>query len=373
MKKKDFNVEGLNELLLVGNKILKLCYYSLLFILLCTAILIGGYTNIFYTFITILSVISPMYMGFIFAWLISPIISKLEEKGFTRTMGSLLVYSVFCVSFIIVVMLFIPVFRSQVSEFISIIPRVGDYLTALLDSILKTVSNSGVNVLSIRESFNANISEFGSNLAYGLPSSLMSVFSNVFSKLVNFVLSLVIGLYILIDYDNIKNALMKFIPKKYQIEAIGLITEVGDETRKCVNGILFVSIIVFVCNAIGFSIVGLDAAILIALLCGITNLIPYIGPFIGGGIAVIVGFSQSVIIGISAILITVLVQVVEFYMLQPVVMNRTILIHPIIIMVSLLLFGYFFGIVGMIISTPILTILKVVLTHFNKKYEIFDL
>ena len=125
---------------------------------------------------------------------------------------------------------------------------------------------------------------------------------------------------------------------------------------------------VFVCDTVGFAIIGLNGAFLFGLFCGITDLIPYIGPYIGAGVAAIVGFSQSPILGIGILIIALIVQIIENYVLQPVVMSKATQIHPIIIILGLLVFGHFFGIVGMILATPVLSILKVVYKFCKNKY-----
>ena len=108
------------------------------------------------------------------------------------------------------------------------------------------------------------------------------------------------------------------------------------------------------------------------MLCGITDLIPYVGPYIGGAVAVIVGFAQSPITGIFVLIVTVLVQLVENNILQPVVMSKTMQLHPVTIIVGLLVFQHFFGILGMILCTPTIALLKVVWQFFKDKYDLFN-
>ena len=148
---------------------------------------------------------------------------------------------------------------------------------------------------------------------------------------------------------------------------VKLLNNIGYNARKVVNGTLLVAFMVFVCDTIGFAIVGLNAAVLFGLFCGITDLIPYIGPYIGGAAAVIVGFTQSPIIGFATLVVAIIVQLVESYVLQPVVMSKAMQLSPITIIVGLLLFGYFFGIVGMIIATPCMSIIKEIIIFISRK------
>ena len=145
----------------------------------------------------------------------------------------------------------------------------------------------------------------------------------------------------------------------------------GIEVRKTVSGTLLVALMVFICDTIGFAMVGLNAPLLFGIFCGLTDLIPYIGPYIGGAAAVIVGFSQGSFTGIAVLIICVIVQLVENYILQPIVMSKTTQLHPVTIIVGLLVFAYYFGIVGMIIATPCIALLKVIFRFIVKKYDLF--
>ena len=108
------------------------------------------------------------------------------------------------------------------------------------------------------------------------------------------------------------------------------------------------------------------------LFCAITNVIPYIGPYIGGAPAVLVGFSMSPMTGICALIAVVIAQLLESYFLQPLVMGKTMKLHPVTIMIGLLVFGHFFGILGMIFATPTISILKTIFTFINDKFSLIE-
>ena len=129
---------------------------------------------------------------------------------------------------------------------------------------------------------------------------------------------------------------------------------------------------VFICDSIGFAIIGLQAPILFGLFCGLTDLIPYIGPYIGGICAVIIGFSQSTFIGVMTLIICVIVQIMENFVLQPIIMSKTMKLHPVTIIIGLLIFEHFFGIVGMILATPIIALIKVIYYFVAEKLELYN-
>jgi predicted PurR-regulated permease PerM len=140
--------------------------------------------------------------------------------------------------------------------------------------------------------------------------------------------------------------------------------------RSFVNGTLALATLIFVLCAIGFSIAGLKGAILFAFFCGITNIIPYIGPYIGAAPALIVAFSQGTGIGIAVLIIILIIQGIEGNLLQPIVMSRTMKLSPVTVIVALLVFGHFWGVLGMILSTPIVAVAKALFVFFNNKFDI---
>ncbi|MFI3307929.1 MAG: AI-2E family transporter, partial [Mycoplasmatota bacterium] len=128
---------------------------------------------------------------------------------------------------------------------------------------------------------------------------------------------------------------------------------------------------VFLISSLAFSIIGLQSPLLFGLICGITNIIPYVGPYIGGFPAAIIGLSQSVTIGILTIIAIAIIQFLEGNFLQPVILSKTTKLHPVLIIMGLLVFGYFWGILGMIVATPILATLKAIFLFFEEKYDLF--
>lgn len=199
----------------------------------------------------------------------------------------------------------------------------------------------------------------------------MDILGSLISGLGTVLISLVVGLYMLFDFDAISKHFLKLVPNKNKYEIEILLTDIGKEVRKTISGTLLVALMVFVCDTIGFAVIGLNAALLFGLFCGLTDLIPYIGPYIGGAAAVIVGFSQGSITGIAVLIVCIVVQLVENYILQPVIMSKTTQLHPVTIIVGLLVFGYYFGILGMIIATPCIALMKVIFRFIVKKYDLF--
>ena len=122
----------------------------------------------------------------------------------------------------------------------------------------------------------------------------------------------------------------------------------------------------FTILSIAFSITGLSSPILFALFCAVTNIIPYIGPYIGGVPAIIIGLSKSFKLGIIITIIIMAVQSLENNIVQPMIVSKYVNLNPIYILIGIIIFSHFFGIIGMILSTPILLIIRSVYKYYKK-------
>ena len=122
----------------------------------------------------------------------------------------------------------------------------------------------------------------------------------------------------------------------------------------------------FIILSISFKIIGLSSPYIFALFCAITNIIPYIGPYIGGVPAVLIGLTTSLKVGIIVTITIVLVQTIENNIIQPLIVSKNVNLNPILILIGVIIFSHFFGILGMIISTPIVLIVRNVIEFYKK-------
>ncbi len=366
-------MEEVNEVIDLSKKILHFFYITMIIATVFIVTLIAREWGVWNFILNILNVLSPFFIGFVLAWILNPLVNKLEKKKMPRVVGSMLVYAIMILSIALFVGYMLPVIYDQIQVLIRNLPSIFNEVEIFMNNIVSRLGNiDGVDFVSIKNQIFTTITGSFNNFMTSLPNTIMSMVGNLFSSLVTICFGLVIGLYMLIDFDSINGHLLNLLPKKNRFEASLLITNISTEVRKSVNGTLLVATMVFICDSLGFFFIGLQSPLLFGLLCGITDLIPYVGPYIGGIVAVIVGFAQSPLIGILSLIIVVVVQLVENNILQPLVMSKTTELHPVTIIVGLLIFEHFFGIVGMILCTPCMSLVKVVWRFFKEKYNLFQ-
>ena len=371
-KKNELDTNGLNEIIYLGKNILKLSFIILIIGIILAGTVLLKELGVFKFIGSVLNVLAPLFIGFIVAWLFAPLVDKMTKKGMSRILASLIVYVIFIAFLIVFFRIFIPIIYNELNELIKTLPSITEKITDFINSTFDKIDSDAFNIEAIKTNILDAITNYGTSISSNLPTTIVSIMSNLVSGLGTIFFGLIIGLYMLFDFDNVTNLLLKVIPVKHQVEVASLVEKIGSEVRKCVNGTLLVACMVFVCDTIGFSIIGLKSALLFGLFCGITDLIPYIGPYLGTAVATVVGLTQSPLIGLGVFIIACVVQLIESYVLQPIVMSKATNLHPVVIICGLLIFGHFFGIVGMVLASPIMSVIKVIFEFIIEKFELFQ-
>lgn len=372
-KKTELNVDGINEVVNLSSKILHLLYVVMIVATVFIVTILVKEWGILKFILGLLKVLSPLFIGFVIAWLFNPLVKKLETKGISRVWGSIIVYAVFLVILLVFLRFLVPTIYVQINELFSNIPAIFNDTKGAINGFFDNFTNmDGLDITSVKNNIMSTLELKITEFTTTFPTTILDIMVKFFSSMATIVMGLFVGLYMLFDFDSISKHFLNLIPLKHQFEAQVLLNNIGGEVRKSVNGTLLVATMVFICDSIGFAIVGLQAPLLFGLFCGITDLIPYVGPYIGGAVAVVIGFSQSTFTGIMILLICVVVQCVENFILQPIVMSKTMKLHPVTIIIGLLIFNHFFGIIGMILATPCIALMKVIYAFVQNKYNLFQ-
>lgn len=368
---KEINKKSLNEVIDISKNILKITYLLLIALAIYIIIIVFKELNVKSTLLVICNILTPLFIGLIIAWLFNPFVKKLQKKGIRRGLGATIVYIIFLVVIVVIIGSIIPVLIEQINDFSKTLPSVFESVKSWITNLFDNLNNfEGFDVTAIKDEIFKQIETIGLNLTSSLPEVLINFVKALFSGFGTFIVGLIIGFYLLISFDNANEIFVTLLPKKIQNDCRDLLNEVNTSLRRFIRGATYDCGLVFLVTTIGFMLVGLRGAALFGLFCGITNVIPYAGPYIGGIPAVIVGFSQGPIIGLLTLAVIVVVQFLEGNLLQPVIMSKTTKLHPVTIILGLLLFGHFFGIIGMLLSTPIIAAIKTIVAFFIERFEL---
>ncbi len=369
-KDKELDVTNLNSLIKTSNRILKIGYIMII----VSLVLVGTYLlkewKILNIIKNILVVLSPVFIGFLIAWLFEPLVTKLAKKKVPRMLGCIIVYIIIIGAILGIGYFFIPTLASQIKDFVEIAPGIFEELTDFLINLINKLNiNNLVETKNLRKDIIKALTDYGMGIASSLPKYIMSIGKSIVSGGLNVILGLMVGFYLLYDFKKVNNSIEKVIPRNWLSNYKELVKRINTSLRSYVQGVLLIMLLVFITQSIGLSLAGLEAPFLFALFCAVTDIIPYFGPYIGGIPAVIVGLTISPITGLCVLISIIIVQQLENNFYQPLIIGHTVQLHPVVIMCGLLLFQHFFGIIGMVISTPVIACIKELTTFVIEKIE----
>ena len=298
--------------------------------------------------------LTPIFIGFLIAFIFEPIIVSLTRSRIDRKVACIYVFFMsFVVSFILLRYLIPPIFK-QIGDFITQIPILKDKIYKMLSpQIIELLEMIDIEALST--TFFSNISRVG-----------MNFIENILNKFMVFSLGLGASMYISLEFNQVKRHISKYVPRKHFKDYWYLSKKMTTVTFGYFRGLLWDSLILFVMSLIALYLIGFEYPYVFALLITITNLIPYIGPYIGGIPVILIGFSQSATLGIQCTIIIFVTQYIESTFIQPIIMKNVIDLHPVINILGVSFFGSLFGVIGMILSRLILAYIKIFYEDFLK-------
>lgn len=375
-KKKNDNkldVSSINELVRVAKKVVDIFFILSIFILI---FIIGRLLidwGVLRAIKTILKILLPFFLGIIISWLLNPIVERLENKGWKRSISTFVVFFTFLILLALFFYIVIPSIGRQIQDAIGMVPKVLDNFRAWMNNFFDNLTNHyDYDFTTVKDNIYSAISNYSNNITEGIPTFLVGLITSLISGSLVFVVALFIAFYMLFDFNNVRNTLVGFLPKKTHNYFMEVTDRLNVSLKNYVLGTIFVTIILFVFQSLGFLIAGLKAPLVFGLICAITNIIPYVGPYIGGIPAVLVGFTISPLVGILTLVSVIISQFLESYILTPIILSKTMKLHPVTIIIGLLIFEHFFGIIGMLVSTPVIACLKIIIQFFDEKYDIFE-
>ncbi|MDQ4126034.1 MAG: AI-2E family transporter [Actinomycetota bacterium] len=325
----------------------------------------------------------PLVLALLIIYLLNPIVTRLHERGVRRSAGAVLAYVVVLGGLTVVGMILAPGISAQVTNFSQNVPElradlvetVNDFAAELDDRFGLDIDTEQISCLlgpegtSVEGEFstaecNQVTREFRESISHHA-GQITEIGFSVLEGLLVFILAPLLALYILIDLPQLQRDALNLVPESHREEFADLGSKIGRAVGGFFRGQLLVALLVGVMSSVGFWIIGLPFWLVIGAIAGFTNLIPLVGPFIGGGLGLIVGtVTEGSGLGLLAALVALIVQQIDNHVISPNVMKRTVQIHPATVMLSLLAGGTIAGFWGVLLGVPAVAVVKLLLAHF---------
>ena len=295
----------------------------------------------------LLRILIPVFLGLFISIVLEEIIKRFINKGYKRKLVVIVTYITLLLTLIVASIIILPRVIKQVSIFIETLPL-------LIDNAKHIFLKYNIDITSIIE--------------FGKPKivQVMNYIGEGIGVIFNVGITLSSAFFISLDYPRIKEVIKDLIPDIIKKEVIYFFSRYLPFFSKYMYALFIDSLITFVVSFLLFFIFGVDYSLICAFIVTITNLIPYIGPFLGVIPLVIIGYSVSPYFAIVSLVIVLVVQIFESNLIQPLIFKNVIKIHPLEGIIGLLVFSYLFSIIGMIASPLLVVAFKLL---FIEKYK----
>ncbi|EHR36061.1 AI-2E family transporter [Helcococcus kunzii] len=299
-----------------------------------------------------------VFLAIILAFLLNPIVNKLESKGIKRSLGTIIAYIAIVAIFALLGISIVPTLVEESSKFLSNLPS---SINNVMVTINNTLENWNINadmLNTIQQNVNKALTDLTAYLP-GLTTSLLNTIAGSFSTMVVMVLIPIITFFLLTDKDKILKKGYKLIPKKYKADAIYLYKEINFGMSEFVRSRLLMAVFIGAATWLMLELFGIPFALVIGILTMICDVIPYIGPVLATAPALIFAFIKSPITFLWIGFLSMLLQWIEQNIVGAKLMSVSSGIHEIVVLISIIIGGGTFGVWGMILAVPIVITINI--------------
>ena len=313
-------------------------------------------------------ILLPFILGAAIAYLLDPIVDRLERLGTGRVLGTtLILVAAFFVLFFIFLLL-IPLVIDQFRLLAKAAPD-------LVNSVQALVLNQIASIAPESEVVNSTVSKLSTMAQEKLGIIFGSVMASAFSLIdiiMIMVITPVVAVYLLVDWDRILGKINELLPLDHAPVIRSLASEIDSTLSAFVRGMIAVCLVLGIYYATALTIIGLEFGLIIGLIAGLVSFIPYVGALLGGilaiGLALMQFWGEFQAVA-SVIGIFIIGQIFEGNILTPKLVGNSVGLHPVSLILALSLFGGFFGFVGLLLAVPLAATAGVILRFLVQNYK----
>lgn len=309
------------------------------------------------------AIFPPLAISFLFYYLLRPIVYFFESKGFPRILTIIVLYIILAILLIVFLSYLVPILGSQI--------------TAIANISVKALENLPKTPLSFE------LGKFSINLEYEIQQKIIAILQEatsflsknlldwlgVFTHIAIILVAIPFILFYLLKEDELFSfSFLNSMPEAAVTEARKILKNIDSTLSSYITGLVIVAASVGTMLFIGYLLIGLDSALILAFIALIFTTIPFLGPFLAITPALLVGFSQSLFMSVKVAIVFIIVQQLESNVISPQIIGQRLHIHPLTIILLLLAAGTFFGLPGLLLATPVYAVCKVLFANLYKIY-----
>ncbi|MGI6575141.1 MAG: AI-2E family transporter [bacterium] len=307
-------------------------------------------------------VINLVVVSFLIVYSISPAVDYLARiKRLPRLAAVSFVYTCFLLLLVLLINLIIPIVISEIRNLAHFLPRYSTYLTPYIQDAVESISRPDITNTVI-------------NFLQQVPRHLQQILNRatiitvaVISRLGEVAIVLFMVFYLLRDLEAIKQSAVTYLPRSWRKEAIYVLGVIDEKVGAYLRGNLLRCTLVGILTGFGLSFLGMPFALMLGVLAGVLNIIVYIGPYIAAAPAVLIALSISPAVTIFVILLYIIVQSLDGFVITPLLLGKAVDLHPFSVIIAVLVGGRLFGFLGILLGIPVAATLKVLYKYYRQE------
>ena len=342
-----------------------------------SAVAVMGILILAYFLYLIKSILIIFFVSLFLASVFNPGVDFFQRHKVPRWLGLIIIYFLVFALLIFLVGSLVPIIIEQLKE---IANNLSGYINTLFNDENATLPFadkwqplvgdiwSAVDREQIISSLQTALENLGSKLGDWTGNALGAVIS-ISAGIMNMVMVMFITFFIVIDRKNLHTFFLSLFPSKYGAYLSKKNHIIQENIGDWISGQLLLSVVMGLITFIVFSILGIKYAATLAIISGISEFIPYIGPIITFASAGLIAINQSTGTFLWLVVAYVIIQAFEGNILVPLIMSKSVGINPIIIILAMLIGWQFLGVLGMIIAIPLAKIISIFIEDYRDKVK----
>lgn len=314
----------------------------------------------FWAFISLFSILLPFLFAYVLAYLLDPVTTRLSRYGIPRWMASLVIVLLMVGTVVSLLIFVLPVVVQQFDGIITGVRSLVGEATAWLESgpVQETMQSFGIPAGTVHDTLSSGVVPRMQDILTTLLTSILGLLSSITSvalHVINAVIIPFLVFYLLKDFPVISDRFIRFFPRAHTQRVRMIVGRVDDVLGRYVRGAVLVAIIQGVISATALWAIGVRYALVLGIMTAVLNFIPYIGLVTSLLVASIVALVSGGAVGVKVLAVVLLYlsqKVLEASVLAPRIIGAQVGLHPVVLILCLMVFGYFLGFIGLLIAVP---------------------
>lgn len=305
-------------------------------------------------------VIIPIILGLILSYMMEPLVYMWQRMRISRTISIILSFLMVFIFITILIIFIAPSFVKNLKDIIESLPKIQSDYRKLIDDVFSIVRSKNLS-----DGLKNSLTEVLAKIINNVESYAASILDNIlnsYMKIVNFVvdflLSLVIAFYMLRDKEIMSGWVLALFPFKWKRDLSDLGRDISQIAADFLQGQLLLAAIIGVLETIGLIIIGVKYPIIMGIIGGLSNLVPFLGPFIGAVPSIAVAFLDSPMKALWTVVLFVIVQQLDNNFIGPKIVEGKLGLHPVSTIIAVIIGGEFFGLTGIFLAVPVFAVLR---------------